>query len=321
VIKRFLILLPWLLGAFCVSVFGADFPNRAVTILVPFPPGGATDLQARLIAKGLTERLRTPVVVDNRPGAGGRIGTALAARAKADGYTLVLATISGLVIYPALDKKLPYDPLRDLTPVAGTVEAPFLLLVPSTSTVKTVADLLTRAGSEVSAYASWGQASIGHVLGEMLNAAAGIDLLHVPYKGEAPALMELIGGQVGVMFATTVAAMPHIRAGKVRALGVTSPRRLASMPDVPTLDESGLPGLNLSAWFALMAPAGTPAEVVARLRKEMSGVLGSAEFTQWVASQAAATMSGGPADIVARMRSESAAIRKLISTRRIQLDD
>jgi tripartite-type tricarboxylate transporter receptor subunit TctC len=300
-----------------------SFPSRSVTIIVPFSPGGSADTQARLIAKGLAEKLGKPVVVENRPGAGGRIGADIAARAKADGHTLLLGQLSTLVIEPVLRTNVGYDPKRDFAPVILIAEAPLVLIVASSLPVANLNDLLTYArkpGTKLT-YASSGPGTAAHLLGETLRATEKLDVVHVPYKGGAPALTDLIGGQVSMMFATSVMAGPQIRSGKIRALGVTGSERLEMLPQVPTFAEMGYKRLDLQAWYALLAPAKTPAPVVMRLNKEGTAVVKSAEFVRAATDDGAVVVAGSPEQLAKRIESDTEAIHRLVKEAKFKLEE
>jgi tripartite-type tricarboxylate transporter receptor subunit TctC len=301
----------------------ADYPTKAVTIIVSFSPGGSTDAQARLIAKGLAERLGKPVVVENRPGAGGRIGASLAARATPDGHTLFLGTLSTLVIEPVLRTNVDYDPQRDFAPITLITEAPLLLVVSSSLPVGSIADLLAyaRKPSVNLTYASWGPGTAGHLLGEMFKASTGIDATHIPYKGGAPALTDLLGGHVTMMFSTPLMSGPHIRSGKVRALAVTGSERLATLPQVPTFAETGLQRLEFQVWLALLAPAKTPEEIIARLRKEIATVVRSSEFTRSVANEGAVVIASSPQDLAKRIQSDALSIQRLVRETNLKVEE
>ncbi len=304
------------------TALAAEYPVKAITIIVPMSAGGGSDVQARQIAKGLAVRLGKPVVIDNRPGAGGRIGSGLAARAEPDGHTLLLGTISTLVIEPVLRTNVSYDPQRDFAPITIATEAPFLLAVSSSSPAGNIADLLAKArAGRVVSYGSWGPGSSRHLIGEMFKASAKVEILHVPYNGEATAMIDLMGGHVSMMFATPPGAMSHIRAGKVRALAVAGSNRLAALPNVPTLAESGVPGMDLKGWNGIVAPAKTPPDVVGRLHKEITNVLRSREFTNWAEGQGAVVVASSPQDFARRIQLESASIAKLLKTINIRVDE
>lgn len=308
--------------ALAETACAAEYPVKNVTIIVPFSPGGSSDVQARLVAKGLADRLGKPVVIDNRPGAGGRIGSGLVARAKPDGHTLLLGNISTLVTGPVLRTNVGYDPQRDFAPITIISETPFLLAVSSSSRASNIADLLAQARADRGmSYGSWGPGSSGHLLGEMFKASAQVDILHVAYKGEAPAMFDLMGGQISMMFATAPAAMAYIRAGKLRALAVTGSDRLAVLPKVPTLTESGVPGVNFKTWYGILAPANTPPDVVARLHKEITGVLKSRDLTDWAEGQGVVVVASSPQELARRIQLESTSIAKLLNTINVKVDE
>jgi tripartite-type tricarboxylate transporter receptor subunit TctC len=245
------------------SAFALDYPTRPVTIIVPFPAGGPLDIEARLVAKSLAERLGKPVVVDNRPGAAAAIGTRLAARAAPDGHTLLFGA-KYLVLEPALRRNVGFDPERDFAPVTLVSQTPFLLMVPASMPVKNVSELLAYARQHAGTltYGSPGLGTGPHLLGEMLKAATQVDIVHVPYKGGAPTIVDLVGGQISMALIAPSSGVPLIRNGKLRALAVTASRRLDALPDVPTVAEAGLPGLEFQAWFGVLVPARTPEEIV-----------------------------------------------------------
>lgn len=269
-----------LLGTFSAESFGQAFPSKPVRIVVPFPPGGQTDIFARLIAREIQPRWGVPVLVENRLGASGIVGSEQVARAVGDPHQLLL-TATFHVINPSLYKSLPYDGKRDFTPLALVASMPGgVLLVHPAFPAKTVADLIKLAKDKPGSigFASTGTGGTNHLAGELLKVTAGIDMFHVPYKGEAPALNAVLAGHVPAMFGGLNNALPHLSSGKLRALGVTSLRRIPSLADVPTLDESGVKGFNVTAWFGLFGPARLPTLATAKLASDLGGVLSSEEI-------------------------------------------
>jgi tripartite-type tricarboxylate transporter receptor subunit TctC len=245
----------------------AQYPARPIRMVIPFPPGGATDIIGRVVSQKLSERLGQPVVVENRPGAGGTIGSEAVATAVPDGYTLLISTNSTHAIAPVLTKP-PYDPLRDFTAIALLVQSPNILVVSPKIGITSVRELIAAAKAKPGelSFASSGTGTIIHLTGEMFKQMAGIDMLHVPYKGTALSLPDLANGRVSILFDNIVSAQPNLRSGTVKALAVTSLKRSALMPELPTLAEEGLPGFESIAWFALFGPAGLPADIVKRLQ-------------------------------------------------------
>ncbi|CAM4371600.1 ABC transporter substrate-binding protein [Bordetella tumbae] len=245
----------------------SDWPTRPITLIVPFPPGGTTDLLARLVAREAGNRLGQNMVVENRPGAGGGIGAAAVARAQPDGYTLVMGTLGTQVTNQFIYAQMPYDSARDFAPVTLVANSPNVLLVSPKLGISTVAELLERARRTPGAlnFASTSLGGSPHLSGELFNSMAKVDIRHVPYKGSAPAMTDLLGGQVQMMIDNLPSAMGQIQAGTVRALAVTTPERVPLLPNVPTVAEAGLPGYEVNAWFGLLAPAGTPDAIVSRI--------------------------------------------------------
>ncbi|HEY5282168.1 MAG TPA: tripartite tricarboxylate transporter substrate-binding protein [Polyangia bacterium] len=308
------LLCPWLARA-------AAFPTRAVTIIVPSATGGAIDVQARLIAKGLSERLGQPVIVENRAGAGGEIGAGIVARAAADGYTWLLGS-SNLVIEQILRKDLGFDAEHDLAPVALIAVGPLMLIASPTLGVNSVSDLLALARQKPGqlAYASFGSGTHAHLAGEMFKAAANVDLLHVPFKGGAPALLAVMGGQVEVGFVTPFTAIESIRAGRVSALAVTSSRRLPSLAGVPTMAESGLPGIDLELWSAMFVPAKTPREIITHLSNEIIVVVKSDEVARTIEDRGGFIITSGPDEVSRRIRAEFAVTSRLVKAVNLNVD-
>jgi len=259
-----------------------DFPTRPITLIAPWPAGGAVDALSRIVATHLGERLGKPVVVENRPGAASIVGTAAGAKAPPDGYVLVLSGSAALAIAPTLSKSLPFDPIKSFERIALVAEIPFVLVVHPSLPVNSVSDLIAyaRRNPKKLAYGSGGPGSPHHLYAEMLKSMSGIEMTHVPYKGSAPALIDVAAGHITVLFSDTVPALPLIREGKVRALGVSSTKRLPSAPEIPPVSENGLPGFDAAGWGLIVAPAGTPDDVVKKLSGEIAVVLTLPEVRQ-----------------------------------------
>jgi tripartite-type tricarboxylate transporter receptor subunit TctC len=281
------------------------WPSKPVRIVVPFPPGGAADTFARLIAEHAGKSLGQPVVADNRPGAGGQIATDFVAKAPADGHTMLIVTV-GHAVNPSLYPKLPYDTLADLAPVARIADLPSVLVVNPEVPARTVQELvaLMKAKPDGVAYASSGNASTSHVAGAMLAAQAGVKALHVPYKGSAPAVTDLIGGQVQWMIDPVLSSAQHVKSGRLRALAVSTAKRSNVVPGLPTIAESGLPAYDFAAWFVLLAPAKTPPAVVERMHREVERILAMPEVKERYAQLGAEPGSGTPAQVGAFLASE-----------------
>ena len=259
-----------------------DYPSRHITLIAPWPAAGAIDTLCRELAPGLGDRLGQPVVVEDRPGAGSTIGTADGAKAPPDGYTVVMAGSGSLAISPTLYRQLPYDPRRDFTPIALVAEIPFVLVVNPSLPIHTVAELIQYSKKHPGSltYGSGGAGSPHHLYAELLKSMTGIQMTHVPYKGTAPALTDLIGGHISLMFADTIPSLPMIRAGKVRALGVSSAAPLPSAPEIPPLADAGVPGFNAAGWGMIVAPAHTPTPVVAKFYEAVGAVADQPDIRQ-----------------------------------------
>jgi len=286
----------------------SDYPNRPVKVLTGFPPGQATDTLGRHVAQKLQESLGQQFYVDNKPGAAGIIATQAAMNAPADGYTLLLTSSGPLAVNPGLYAKLPYDPVKDFVPVAGIATVPLILVTNPGFQATTLKELVALAKAQPGKvdYASGGIGVTNHLVMEMFRSAAGVQLNHVPYKGGPPAVTDLIGGQINVMFETSVAVLPFVRQGKLRALAVSSARRIAAAPDLPTVAELGYPGFSGVPWVAIMAPAHTPAAVVARLNGEINKVLQSKETRDYFTSQGVEPMVMTPDELGGFVKTEIA---------------
>jgi tripartite-type tricarboxylate transporter receptor subunit TctC len=286
--------------AFAACAVAQPYPNRPVRMIVPFAPGGATDIIARLVGQKLGERLGQSIVIENKPGAGTTVGNAEVAKARNDGYTLLFAPtpfVISQVVYPSL----PYDPQKDFAPVSLLAVSPFILVVNAGFAPKTTAELVALAKEKPGSisFASAGNGTVPHLAGELFKLRAGIDLQHVPYKGGGPAIVDLVSGQVPMMFATPIEVSQHVQSGRLRVLGTTSLQRLAALPDVPTLSESGYPDFEVLSFFGVLAPAGTPAEIVQRLAAELAAVMELADVRERFAQQSADARVLGPAAFAA----------------------
>jgi tripartite-type tricarboxylate transporter receptor subunit TctC len=304
--------------AFAGAVAAQAWPSQPIRMIAPFPPGGSVDITARLIADPLGSQLGTRVVIDNRSGASGNIGMEAAARAPADGYTIVLNTIP-LVTNQSLFDKLSWDPIRDFAAIGMVATAPHVLVVPNKLAVQKVEDVvrLAKASPGRMTYASAGVGTTFHLCAELFKDATGTFILHVPYRGGGPALLDTLSGQVDMSFPTLSAAISHIRAGTVRALAVTSPQRSTLIPQVPTLREGGVKDFQFSQWLALLAPAGTPPEVVARMNAALRNVLASQEIREKFDAQAMESTITSPDDARKFIASEVQRFSRLIKTRGI----
>jgi tripartite-type tricarboxylate transporter receptor subunit TctC len=272
------------------------YPSRPVRLVVPFAAGGATDIIARLIGQWLSERLGQQFVIENRPGAGSNIGTEVVVNAPPDGYTLLLVGASS-AINATLYERLSFNFLRDITPVAGVISIPFIMAVNPSFPAKTVSEFIAYAKANPGKVnmASGGNGTAGHLSGELFKMMAGVNLVHVPYRGEAPALTDMLGGQVQAMFGTVPASIEYVRAGKLRPLAVTSARRSEVLPDLPTVGDF-VPGYETSAWAGVGAPKNTPADIVDRLNKEINAVLADSKSKARLADFGASLLAGSPAD-------------------------
>jgi tripartite-type tricarboxylate transporter receptor subunit TctC len=298
-----------------------DYPAKPIRVVVPFPPGGGTDLMARTVVQKLGESLGATIVIDNRGGAGGTIGTELVAKSPPDGYVLLVVSASH-AINPGLYRKLPYDSVRDFAPVTMLTSGPGLLVVHPSVPVRTVKEFIALARSRPGQlnYASAGIGTPPHLAGELFKTLAGVDIVHVPYKGNGPAYTDLIGGHVSVMFPTIPTAIPHVRAGKLRALAVTTRSRTAITPELPTISESGVPGYDVSSWYGLLAPAGTPAATVARLQREIVKVLRLPDVSEKLMAQGLDLVGNTPEEFAAILKSEIAKWAKVVTASGARVD-
>jgi len=297
-----------------------EYPARPVRIVVPYAAGGNADILGRTLAQKLGDALKQPFVVENRGGANGGIGTDLVAKSAPDGYTLLVTASGPIVVNPTLYKSVPYDPLKDFAPISECAVYQYVLVTLATSPWKSIADIVAAARARPGgvSYGSTGVGGGNHLAGELFALATGTQLTHVPYKGSAPALSDLLGGQLSIMFDTVITSVPQIRAGKLRAFAVSSSRRASSLPEVPTMQEAGIKGFDISQWQGLLAPAGTPKAVVERLNAETIRAMHAPDVQERIAIQGGnEIVTGTPEEFSALIRSDLRAYAKLIKDARI----
>ena len=298
------------------------FPTKPITIIVPFSAGGTTDILARVVGLYMGTDLGQPVVVDNRAGAGGNIGGQAAARATADGYTLFMGTVGTHAINQSLYKKMPFDPIKDFAPLSRVAMVPNLLVANPSQPYKNVKEMIAYAKANPGKinFGSSGNGSSIHLSGEHFKQMAGVDMQHVPYRGSAPAVSDLLGGQISVMFDNMPSAIPHVKGGKLRALAVTTAKRSPALPDVPTIAEAGVPGYEATSWFGLLAPAGTPAPIVAKLNASILKALADPEVKKKLAEQGAEPFGEKPEQFAAFIQAETAKWGKVVKDSGASLD-
>jgi tripartite-type tricarboxylate transporter receptor subunit TctC len=313
---RAALILAWLIAGAAIA---QNYPERAVRILVGYPPGGGTDLVARLVAQPLSERWKQPVVVENRPGANAIIATEAVVKAKPDGYTLLMGYATELALNPATHKALPYDPVRDLAPIAQLASAPLVMAVHPSVAAQNMRELvaLAKAKPGVLSYSSSGSGSVHHFAGELFKLRSGTDIVHVPYKGSGPATADAVSGQVQVTFASVASVLRFVQAGRLRALAVTSRERSPQLADVPTAIESGVPDVELTSWYGLLAPAGTPAAIIEKVGADIAAVLSTAEVKKGFAAQGLDMAQSSPAAFGAFIREEAAKYARIARASKI----
>jgi tripartite-type tricarboxylate transporter receptor subunit TctC len=312
-----------LLAALPLGAAAQALPSKPLRIVVPFPPGGSTDLLARRIGEKLATSLGQPVVVENKPGAGGVTGADFVAKAAPDGYTLLMGVTGSNAIAASLYPKMPYDTLKDFAPVSQVVSAPLVLAVNANSPIKTVRDYIAAAKAKPMDYGSPGNGTSMHLTGEMFDLATGTKLTHVPYKGSAPALNDMLGGTLQSMFGDFLVLLPQVKAGKVTPIAVTSTRRHPMLPDVPTIAESGIAGLQnfeATSWQGLFAPAATPRDVVAKLNAEVVKALDSADIKEFFGSQGFIVGGGTPEQFKALIDAEVPKWGRVIKAANVKID-
>jgi tripartite-type tricarboxylate transporter receptor subunit TctC len=306
--------------AFSTAAAAQDFPVRPIRVIVPFAPGGGLDITARLVGQKLTEKWGQNLVIDTRPGAATILGTEIASKAPADGYTILMITTT-FAINPGLYKKLPYDPMKDFSPVTQLNAQPNIIVVSPALPAKSVKDLVALAKAKPGelTFASPGAGSAPHLSAEMFQRAAGIQMIHVPYKGIPPAVTDILGGRVTMLFTTTISAAPHIKSGKLRAVAITSRKRLDAMHDVPTIGET-LPGYEAEAFQGVIAPAGVPGPVIEKLSGEIGRIVRTAEMSERFALDGAVPVGSSPKEFTACLRAETQKWNKVIKDANIKLE-
>jgi tripartite-type tricarboxylate transporter receptor subunit TctC len=309
-------------GAMANPVWSQAYPARPLRLIVPFPPGGSTDIYARILAPQLAEALHQQVVVDNRSGAGGGLGAELAAKASPDGYTIWLGQTNNLVIGPILRAKNAYDPVRDFAPITLLMKAPQVMVVNVDSPMSTIKDLIAAAKKAPGklTYGSAGVGSSGHINGELFNQSAGVSIVHVPYKGGSPAMIDLRGGRISYVATSLASAAQSLKEGKIKALATTGRNRARMLPDVPTVAESGVPGYELTSWHGMLAPAHAPRDIVLRLNKEIVAVLGTPVVQKLLLAEGGDITPSTPEEFSAFLRSEIAKWSKVIKQAGITAD-
>ena len=305
-----------------VALAAEPFPNRTVKFVVPQTPGGATDVFARKFAQVLSEKWGQPVIVENRAGAGGVVGTDAVAKSAADGHTLLVTYAGSQAINPSLYSKIPFDSVKDFQTVATLAVTPFILIVNSKLPAKDLAEFIALARSKPDAltYASSGNGSVNHLLGEMLKSESGIRMLHVPYRGVAPAITDVIGGQVDSAFSSVPSVLQMIRAEKVRALAISSAQRNAAAPEIPTIAESGFPGFDVNPWWGILAPAGTDMAIVRKINSDVDSVLRTPEMIAFLATQGAEPLITSPETFLAMLQADIAKWAKVVKSANVSLD-
>jgi tripartite-type tricarboxylate transporter receptor subunit TctC len=303
------------------SAFAQAWPSKPISLIVPFPPGGTTDVLARSLAEKLSQSLGQTVIVENKPGAGATLGADYVVKSKPDGYTLLIGAVHH-TIASSVYKKLPYDFQKDLAPITTIALVPNVLVVNASTPVKTVADLVKLAKAEPGklTYGSNGNGTAQHLIGTQFQNLTSTEIIHIPYKGSGPLASDLIGGQITMSFDTITPVLPHIKVGKLRPLAVTTAKRSAALPDVPTLEEAGLKGFNIGTWFGVLAPAATPKDIVARLNTEMVKVIQSPEFRKRMDEIGAEPIGNSTDQMAAQIKGETEKFAKLVKDAKVTID-
>ena len=303
------------------SALAQAWPTRPISLVVPFPPGGTTDVLARALGEKLAKSLGQPVVIENRPGAGATLGADYVAKSKADGYTLLMGAVHH-TIATSVYKKLPYDFQKDFAPISTVAMVPNVLVVNAATPARDLAELvaLAKAQPGKATYGSNGNGTAQHLIGTQFQNLTGTDLIHIPYKGSGPLATDLLGGQITMSFDTVTPVLPHIRSGKLRALAVTTGKRSPALPDVPTLDEAGLKGFNLGTWFGVLAPAATPKEVVSRLNADIVKIIESADFRKRMDDIGAGPVGNSPDQMASQIRDETEKFARLVKEAKVTIE-
>lgn len=297
------------------------YPTKPIRVIVPFPPGGSTDFLARIVGQKLTAAWGQQVVIDNRPGAGGTVGAAEASRAPADGYTLLMGAVHHTIASSAY-AKLPYDFQKDFAPITTVAIVPNVLVVNPSVPANSVKELIAHAKANPGKlnYGSAGMGTAHHLIGEQFNAMAGVEILHVPYKGSSPAVADLIGGQVTLMYDTVSSCLPHIKSGKLRPLGVSTAKRSVALPDVPTIAEAALPGFEVTTWFGFLAPAKTPPEIVTKLNTEIVKILNMPDVRERLLAAGSEPVGNSPEQMTAQIAKETAEFAKIVKRAKLVVE-
>jgi tripartite-type tricarboxylate transporter receptor subunit TctC len=309
--------------AFAASAAAQSYPNKPIRLIIPFPPGGTTDLVGRVVAEQLGRELGQPVIVDNRGGGGGSIGATLAAKADPDGYTLLVATVSTHAVNPACNPQLPYDPIKDFLPVTNLARTPNVLAVTPKFPAKDYKEFLAYVKKNPGkfGYATSGTCGIAHMLGEQFKASTGTFITHIPYRGSGPALNDVLAGQVEMLFDNLPSSLPHIKDGKLRAIAVAWPKRLEALPNVPTFGELGLAQVNSPAWYGLVAPAKTPDDIIRKLNAATVKVLALPAVRDKIRASGSETVGNTPAEYAAEIKSELQKMQDVVKKQGIKVNN
>lgn len=308
--------------ALVTTSMAQTYPDRPIRFISPYAPGGGTDILARLLGQKLNESFGQPVVIENRPGGGGILGTELVAKSPPDGYTILLGSTGPLTVNPSLHRTLPYDTLRDFAPITLVSVVPSVLAVHPSLPVKSVKQLIAFAKAHPGElnFSSSGNGGSGHLAGEMFNLMAGVKMIHVPYRGTGPAVVGVVSGEVPLSFSNMLSMLPHVKSGRLRGLAVTSVQRSSAAPDLPTISEAGLPGYEAGPWYGVLAPAGIPKEIIARLNAELVKILRRPDVHQKVSADGGEVVGGSPEEFTAHIRAELTRWAKIVKQANIRAD-